>query len=481
MSSKSMKESNANTRSKKRRIANKVAAAEENEISEESGGFIVMDAEEVVLDDTVAQRTRPSRRQKKAHKSAGNDDEAKLEDSKCNDEEELPMATSKKQKVTNFEVQWLERLQDLRDYKEKNGDCLVSKSRDFRLGKWVARQRQEYKKMQQGKKSCLNEDRVNMLEAEGFVWIVREPYEQVPWNQRLSELAAYKEERGTCVVPKNTPGYEQLALWCMNQRQEYRKRKEGKKTKMTDKRVQQLDDVGFVWRMSEHENVSFEERMDQLREYKLEHGDCNVPRRYSKVPQLGEWVKKTRAAFKEYVRGFKSRLTEERVQLLDAEGFDWDLSAKDVPWETRFAELVSYKEKHGDCLVPQRYPDNPSLGVWVNCQRVENKKLSEGRKSSLTEARLLKLGELGFVWKTRPGRKSSNGHSDGTAVSNAQDKQVAATIPGLPAKEGEYSKSSADVIESCDEDNTDATAPALEEPPLPESEIALKLNNTALV
>lgn len=51
-----------------------------------------------------------------------------------------------------------------------------------------------------------------MLDAEGFVWVVREPYEQVPWDQRLGELVLYKEERGTCVVPKNTAGYEQLAL-----------------------------------------------------------------------------------------------------------------------------------------------------------------------------------------------------------------------------------------------------------------------------
>lgn len=255
----------------------------------------------------------------------------------------------------------------------------------------------------------------------------------------------------------------------MNQRQER------KKKKMTEKRIEQLDEVGFVWVMSEHEIVSFDERMYQLRKYKLEHGDCNVPRRYSKIPQLGEWVRKMRASFKDLVRGVKTRLTEERVQLLDAEGFDWDMSLKDVPWETRFAELVLYKEKHGNCLVPQRYSDNPALGVWVNCQRVEYKKLNEGRKSSLTEERLQKLEEKGFVWKTRPGRKSSNGNSDDGAVSYVQEDHVAATIPGLPVKEGEDSKLHADDI------GHDASAPPLEEPPLSEGEVVMGINNTALV
>lgn len=33
-------------------------------------------------------------------------------------------------------------------------------------------------------------------------------------------------------------------------------------------------------------------------------------------------------------------------------------------WEEMFARLVAYKEKHGDCLVPNRYADDPQLGSW---------------------------------------------------------------------------------------------------------------------
>ena len=36
------------------------------------------------------------------------------------------------------------------------------------------------------------------------------------------------------------------------------------------------------------------------------------------------------------------------------------------PYAQKIQELVEYKSKHGDCMVPKRYKENPSLGNWVN-------------------------------------------------------------------------------------------------------------------
>jgi hypothetical protein len=33
-------------------------------------------------------------------------------------------------------------------------------------------------------------------------------------------------------------------------------------------------------------------------------------------------------------------------------------------WDEMFNRLVEYREKHGDCLVPNRYPEDPQLGSW---------------------------------------------------------------------------------------------------------------------
>jgi len=73
-------------------------------------------------------------------------------------------------------------------------------------------------------------------------------------------------------------------------------------------------------------------------------------------------------------------------------------------WYERFRELREYKDQHGNCMVPQKYEPNPSLGIWVNKQRMEYKLLQDGEKSSMTSERLSALQSIGFVWAKRKGQ-----------------------------------------------------------------------------
>ena len=64
----------------------------------------------------------------------------------------------------------------------------------------------------------------------------------------------------------------------------------------------------------------FQIALGYLQAYKAEHGDCNVPAR-SKTEdgfRLGSWCSKRRKDYK------KSRLSEERIDALEALGFVWD-------------------------------------------------------------------------------------------------------------------------------------------------------------
>jgi len=83
-------------------------------------------------------------------------------------------------------------------------------------------------------------------------------------------------------------------------------------------------------------------------------------------------------------------LSEERIKRLNALGFVWD--PIDAVWEQRFAELVAYKAQDGDCHVPNKYPENPALGVWVNNQR------GRKRAGTLSQERIKRLDALGCVW-----------------------------------------------------------------------------------
>lgn len=51
----------------------------------------------------------------------------------------------------------------------------------------------------------------------------------------------------------------------------------------------------------------------------------------------------------------------------------------------KLIELEEYKKKHGDCLVPRRYEENPSLGNFVNKQRQSYRKFLMGEKSSIND------------------------------------------------------------------------------------------------
>ena len=122
-------------------------------------------------------------------------------------------------------------------------------------------------------------------------------------------------------------------------------------------------------------------------------------------------------------------MTEEKIAKLESVGFAWYLKAKRSPqlsWDDRYvsslkreqddrinsysyhsltpfpsslqAALLDYRQHHGNCNVPQKYPENTSLGVWVSNQRQEYKKYQKEGKSSMTEERITKLEKAGFAW-----------------------------------------------------------------------------------
>ena len=59
-----------------------------------------------------------------------------------------------------------------------------------------------------------------------------------------------------------------------------------------------------------------------------------------------------------------------------------------------FDALIEYKEKYGDCDVPQKYVSvsGQRLGNWVNTQRRFRK------TKKLSPERVERLNEVGFVW-----------------------------------------------------------------------------------
>jgi superfamily II DNA or RNA helicase len=59
-------------------------------------------------------------------------------------------------------------------------------------------------------------------------------------------------------------------------------------------------------------------------------------------------------------------------------------------WDYRYGQLVTYKNRFGNCTVPYDWKENPPLGSWVSIQRTH--------KSKLSPERIQRLSDLGFDW-----------------------------------------------------------------------------------
>ena len=78
--------------------------------------------------------------------------------------------------------------------------------------------------------------------------------------------------------------------------------------------------------------------------------------------------------------------------MLDLQGFTWETGTGQKTWEQRFADLLKFKEAHGNCDVAKKNPDDPSLGMWVVNQR------SNKKRGKLTAEHERLLNDVGFIW-----------------------------------------------------------------------------------
>eukprot|EP00539_Tryblionella_compressa_P010783 CAMPEP_0178801178 /NCGR_PEP_ID=MMETSP0745-20121128/13215_1 /TAXON_ID=913974 /ORGANISM="Nitzschia punctata, Strain CCMP561" /LENGTH=358 /DNA_ID=CAMNT_0020460009 /DNA_START=17 /DNA_END=1094 /DNA_ORIENTATION=- len=155
--------------------------------------------------------------------------------------------------------QWSEKFEELVAYQKAYGHCSVPHtSRDApSLGRWVKRQRYQYKLFQEGRpESTMTPERIAALENVGFVW---ESHEGT-WEARYNELVEFYREHGHSNVPS---GYVngKLATWVKYQRRQYKMLKntldQGRtlastskqKSSLTWDRVQKLQSLEFEWQL----------------------------------------------------------------------------------------------------------------------------------------------------------------------------------------------------------------------------------------
>jgi hypothetical protein len=230
-----------------------------------------------------------------------------------------------------------ERFKDLMSFKAEFGSCNVPRTRsrnnkDVSLGIWCNNMRRSYKAIKEGRspRQKLSKANIQRLENTGFQW---NPSKNVPFDERLKDLMAFKAEFGHCNVPQRKPPnykYYSLAMWCNDMRKSYKAIKVGRNPgcRLSKADIQRLENAGFEWHFSK--KVPFDERFKHLMAFKAEFGHCNVPQTRSinnKYPSLGSWCYDIRRSYKTIKQGgimrLRCNISKTDIQRLEKAGFHW--------------------------------------------------------------------------------------------------------------------------------------------------------------
>jgi len=295
---------------------------------------------------------------------------------------------------------WARQYKELVSYVREFGDARVPQryAKNPVLGRWVNRQRSDYKQFLKGNTSYggITKEKIRLLYNIGFEWSSRTRGRDT-WDGQYGEIMSYAKKFGNARVPIKFQANPSLGNWVSTQRISYKKFLNGNTScGIVKRKIQLLNNIGFEWNITSL--VSWDDRYEELVIYAKEFGNARVPTKFPANQPLGNWVNKQRSNYKKFLNGNAlSGITKEQIQLLDNIGFEWSVISA-VSWYDRYEELVIYAKEFGNARVPSRFPENPGLGTWVIVQRRRYKKKLIGNTSCGIQTRIQLLNNIGFEW-----------------------------------------------------------------------------------
>lgn len=150
------------------------------------------------------------------------------------------------------------------------------------------------------------------------------------WQQMYQRLVAYKEKNGNALVPNRYAKDTSLGAWVATQRRNYRVFMSGsdEPSGMTAERVRSLEAIGFQWSTTDPRHEPWEVRYEEIKAFVHKYGHAEIPMRWEENVQLSNWVSKQRQDYKLRMKGKSTRLTDERMKLLNDLGFKWHIPRK---------------------------------------------------------------------------------------------------------------------------------------------------------
>jgi hypothetical protein len=224
---------------------------------------------------------------------------------------------------------FLYRLKEVKAFKEKHGHCMIPhKYKDNpSLGTWTDTQRRRYRKTLEARKLqageadppanskrsgglFISQEHIDQLEAVGFLFEPRLSRKET-WERRVQELKAFKKVHGHCNVREDDNSNPGLGKWISYVRRTYRLSKQKKNggkgnKKLTDERIMQLKNIGFVFELKEEMAMQrFKDAINGLKEFREKIGHLRVPTFYPENPTFGLCVEEMRVEYRKILKSIE--------------------------------------------------------------------------------------------------------------------------------------------------------------------------------
>ena len=151
------------------------------------------------------------------------------------------------------EVDWSTRIQQLESFKTEMGHLRVDPNYDKfgNLGAWAVQISESHKNWQEGREYLQPDmtEKFNQLSEMGFGFdVFKTRRGERSWEDSYALLLQYREENGgSTKVPHHYKADFRLGSWVAVQRKEYKLLQEGKNSRLTQERLDKLEEVGFEW------------------------------------------------------------------------------------------------------------------------------------------------------------------------------------------------------------------------------------------
>jgi superfamily II DNA or RNA helicase len=182
----------------------------------------------------------------------------------------------------------------------------------LRLGTWLGQRRREYRR------GTLPAEKAAALEQLGVTW---DSAFDAAWQRGLHRLVRYRDTQGHARVPVSytdpDDGYR-LGTWLASQRHDHRR------GALSPRRAAALEELGVTW---DAENTFWAEGITHLLRFHDRNGHARVPATYADPRdgyQLGAWVARQRARYRQPGKNRNRSLNSEQVAALDQLGMVWD-------------------------------------------------------------------------------------------------------------------------------------------------------------